>query len=1253
MGKILKIVLPILLAVGATVGVTTYLVNKNDGGETPPVHEHVYNKQVAEEDYLQEEATCTAKAKYYFSCECGEKSDITFEYGEKLEHVCNNAVVSWKYLAQEATCTEKAEYYYSCECGATSDKTFEFGEKKEHVFYDEVYEIKGCSYDASSIVKFCKNCVEAYEVGSGEKIVHPHKWVLAEAIEPTCVTLGYKAHFECENCDEEIFGQAVAPLGHILTGSYYDAGGSHYRVCSRQGCGQVHESHRYNWTVKKYSTCTEEGVKEGYCSLCGHVEEKTIEAKHFWDNGEETKEPYCTTSGEALYTCLVCGEQKTEELSPLGHAWTTKQILKNADCFNEGEILYECTRCKEEQTRAYGPEHNWNSGILIKEATCHQNGEVYYKCLDCGKEKIETILASHGELKMDSQPATCLGRGYYKETCTICGDVIREGYIAPLGHDIVVKHNEEMHFEECSRCDYEGYSGKHTLKLTSITETIDDGTQVTYKHGLFEACTFEGCEYKVQYGEWRTSVHYAVEILEGTDATCTKPGLTPGLKCGVNGCDEIFVVQEEITSALGHEWENCVCTRCGESQLELTLSSDGEYYIVTGIGYFDGPDLIIPTTYNSLPIKEIGEKAFYNCDSLASIVISNSVANIGNQAFYDCDSLTSIEIPASVTSIGSYVFSGCSSLTSIEIPNSVTSIGSAAFSGCSELTNITIPFVGATNDGTSNTHFGYIFGSGSYTDKNGDVPTSLKTVIITGGTSIGRSAFSNCTSLTSIIIPNSITSIGEYAFENCSSLTSIEIPASVTNIGSAAFRGCSSLENITVDANNTNYKSVNGNLYSKDGKTLIQYARGRKAIEFDIPNSVESIGGYTFYGCSSLTNIVIPNSVTSIGEYTFYGCSSLTSVTIPNSVTSIGSYAFYNCRALTIYCEAKSSQSGWESRWNFRDTYGYGDRYCPVVLDCLNNDKANGYVYTLVDGIRYALKEETAIVVAQPTSIATAKIPSNISYKGGTYEVTSIGDSAFFWCESLTSIEIPNSVTSIGDNAFAGCSELTKVNYLGTIDQWYEKGYGYYFCDSKYDLYINDSLITELNFATVTEISYLAFQNCTSLTSVVIGDSVTRIVAEAFYGCTNLKTVMFAGNSKLGSIEPSAFACCTSLTSIEIPNSVTSIGDNVFYECTSLTSVTIGNGVISIGDNVFGGCTSLTSATIGNSVTSIGACAFNDCSSLAKVIIPDSVTSIGSWVFYGCKNLTAIYCEVGSQPSGWSSDWNYYCPAQVVWGYKG
>ena len=247
---------------------------------------------------------------------------------------------------------------------------------------------------------------------------------------------------------------------------------------------------------------------------------------------------------------------------------------------------------------------------------------------------------------------------------------------------------------------------------------------------------------------------------------------------------------------------------------------------------------------NAVNVKPYNRSSINGDITIPSELSGHSVVSIGNSAFQYCSSLTSINIPEGVTSIGNSAFWMCSSLTSIEIPSSVTSIGA--------------------------------------------------------------STFSNCSSLTSIEIPSSVTSIGDNAFDSCSSLTSIEIPSSVTIIGSDVFTRCDSLTSINVEEDNQNYCSEDGILFNKDKTELIQYPSKKADKQYDIPNSVTSIGGYAFYNCSSLTSINIPEGVTSIGACAFRGCSSLTSIEIPESVTFINGTAFNGCDNLTIICKSDS-----------------------------------------------------------------------------------------------------------------------------------------------------------------------------------------------------------------------------------------------------------------------------------------------------------------------------------------------------------
>jgi len=296
------------------------------------------------------------------------------------------------------------------------------------------------------------------------------------------------------------------------------------------------------------------------------------------------------------------------------------------------------------------------------------------------------------------------------------------------------------------------------------------------------------------------------------------------------------------------------------------------------------------------------------------------------------------------------------------------------------------------------------------------------------------------------------------------------------------------------------------------------------------------------------------------------------------------------------------------------------------------------YDYGLFDAPWYGIRSlvKSAVIADGVTSIGEKAFLYCTSLTSVTIpdSVTSIGSGAFYYCTSLTSVTIPGSVTSIGAEAFYNCTSLTSVTIPNSVTSIGDSAF--FYCTSLTSVTIPDSVTsigddafegcTSLTSVTipdsVTSIGSGAFSNCTSLTSVTIPDSVTRIGGSAFMYCTSLTGVTIPDS--VTSIGSGAFSNCTSLASVTIPDSVTSIGEQTFYNCTSLTSVTIPDSVTSIGDRAFSGCKSLTSVTIPDSVTSIGERTFYNCTSLTSVTIPDSVTRIGKGAFSECTSLTSV-----------------------------
>ena len=264
-----------------------------------------------------------------------------------------------------------------------------------------------------------------------------------------------------------------------------------------------------------------------------------------------------------------------------------------------------------------------------------------------------------------------------------------------------------------------------------------------------------------------------------------------------------------------------------------------------------------------------------------------------------------------------------------------------------------------------------------------------------------------------------------------------------------------------------------------------------------------------------------------------------------------------------------------------------------------------------VDGIYYGREDNTTVYVTFGTYTysGSVTIPEQVTYDDITYNVTSIGFSAFSYSNNLTSVTIPNSVTSIGNDAFSGCTGLTSIN-------------------------IPNSVISIGDFA---------FTDCTGLTTLTIPGSVTSIGSAAFIFCSSLASICVEnGNPNYDSrdncnaiIETATEAMIAGCKNTVIPNSVTSIGYSAFYGCTGLTSVDIPNSVTSIGDYAFGGCTGLTSVIIPNSVISDfdnhGIAWFYKCTGLTSVTIGSGITWMGI-TFLDCPNITRVTCLSPTPP---------------------
>ena len=533
-------------------------------------------------------------------------------------------------------------------------------------------------------------------------------------------------------------------------------------------------------------------------------------------------------------------------------------------------------------------------------------------------------------------------------------------------------------------------------------------------------------------------------------------------------------------------------------------------------------NLVIPDS-----VTNIGNYAFYGCESLKSITIPDSVASIGRNAFYSCKNLNRVDItdiaawckisfknlwsnplyyahnlylngelvenlviPDSVESISGYAFGSCSSLASVTIPDSVMSIGDSAFYGCENIYSVNITDLAAWR----NISFESFAANPLY---------------------IGCNLYLNGELVENLVIPDSVTNIGNYAFYGCESLKSITIPDSVASIGRNAFYSCKNLNRVDITDIAAWCKMVLGDnmvlgdiiVLGDNNDTPFSYKydlylNGELVENLVIPDGITSVNDYAFRGCSSIRSVTIPDSVTSIGTSSFSGCTGLASVTIPDSVTSIGNYAFSNCYRLTSV----------------------------TIPDSVTSIGDNAFYYCY--------------------SITSVTIPDS---------VTSIGDYAFENCSSLTSITIPGSVTSIGESAFRDCYRLTSVTIPGSVTSIDDSAFRY--CKSLTSVTIPDS---------VTSIGDFAFSDCSSLTSITIPDSVTSIGDAAFNDCSSLTRITIPDS--VTSIGDNAFYDCYSLTSVTIPEGLNVIPKSAFSYCCNLKAITIPASMEYIRRDAFSNC---------------------------------------------------------------------------------
>lgn len=805
-----------------------------------------------------------------------------------------------------------------------------------------------------------------------------------------------------------------------------------------------------------------------------------------------------------------------------------------------------------------------------------------------------------------------------------------------------------------------GESKDHVCSYTKeVAEDkyLKEAATCTTKAVYYKSCscgnkgtaTFEYGNFGHTVGDW----------IEEIPATCTENGTKGHYHCSACNKDldkDYNSISLDISA--GHNYVNGSCTVCGKSKvsegLVYKLSTDKTCYSVTGIGYCSDAEIIIPSTYNDLPVTSIAREAFENkksitavtigdnvesidygafsgCTGLKSVTMGKNVKVVGGSAFYDCpitdgvyisdiaawcnigftnessykkgssnpvsrsrklylnnELVTDLVIPDEVTIIKEIAFYQCESITSVTIGKNVTEIESRAFYSCEQIKSVKIQ---ADAIKIRSEAFRYckalddvkVYGNISlFTFDAFDDCNKFKYNEYENAEYLGNET--NPYLLLLSIKSNDITtfSINENCkyiygpvFDGCYLIESINIPKNVEGVGKGIFGGCAAIKNITVDENNAKYKAIDGNLYSKDGKTLVTYARGNTAETFTVPDGVENIGSEAFKYSDKLKSIIISDGVKNIESNAFYGCLALTSITIGDGVTSVKEEAIYNCALLDTVKIGSNGIAALQEK-TFKE--------CNAIANIYYTGDINAWVKTEGLGNLMNCNDASKKLYINSEEVTSVTIT----------DATKINDYAFYNCSEISSVTLPDGLTSIGDFAFAGCSALTSINIPNGITSLGVSSF--------YDC----SLLSSMNLSNCTQLTNIAdsaFSGCSAMTNLSIPESIKSIGGTAFSGCRALRYIDFRGDinkwveieglqhlmmyGHIDSIskEPSKELKMNGVKVQYVTiNTASKINDYAFYGCQDITSVTIGESVTSISFRAFDGCKNLSAASFENSV---------------------------------------------------------------------
>ncbi|MBQ9805059.1 MAG: leucine-rich repeat protein [Clostridia bacterium] len=611
-----------------------------------------------------------------------------------------------------------------------------------------------------------------------------------------------------------------------------------------------------------------------------------------------------------------------------------------------------------------------------------------------------------------------------------------------------------------------------------------------------------------------------------------------------------------------------------------------------GISAFFGSGLRTVDYSKATALTTIKDSAFATSTSLVDATIPNTVQTVEPCAYYGCTAITTVSIGSNVKTIGEAAFYSCSALEGVIVPINVTTIGASVFGGCSKLKSITVPFVGSTKNEDDKTHFGYIFGAGTYKGNDDVVPATLTSVtVLSGAKKIDEYAFCWCANIKTVCLPDTITSIGKYAFCSCG-LTEAVVPDSVDVIGFAAFENCKQIKQMTLPfvGADDDFDVVTDDKETQNIDTHLGYIFGAQfyqtndsAIPDDlsvvVSNNATKIAENAFYGCNRMVSITLGENITIIGSKAFFDCNGISTISVPDSVTAIGKEAFGrsdtsqkgNLTTVTIgngveiieekilvgRSEVETINIG-SSVKTFKDLelknplFGIDKNTSSLKKYDVSLDNT---AYKTVDGVLYELFELKDIngVSSQYLTVAVVDVPSNVNIS--QYEplehVVRIYANAFSHNKTIESVKL-DYIREIGDAAFFNATNLKTVEF-GTPDEFFVGTNGNWFIkEYVYDEETNSTNIQERDTGIVasnTQRPYVGDDNYWYVGEVNVGIvNLFRILDEEY----KIKIEQYSQN-----IGTNAFKGCSSLSNVNLESEyISKIGASAFAECATAKSAT-------------------------------------------------------------------------------------------------